>query len=40
MTNTLAIADQVNVPSKKQYHVPSFPLPAVMHRTNVRCCVT
>ena len=27
LTNTLAIADTVNVTSKKQYHVPSFPLP-------------
>ncbi|HEX9106726.1 MAG TPA: PHP domain-containing protein, partial [Longimicrobiales bacterium] len=28
LTNTLDIAEQVNVQLKKQYHVPSFPLPA------------
>ena len=28
LTNTVAIADSVQVESKKQYYVPSFPLPA------------
>ncbi len=28
LTNTLAVADQVDVHVKKQYYVPSFPLPA------------
>jgi DNA polymerase III subunit alpha len=28
LTNTLAIADQVDVRFKKKYHVPSFPLPS------------
>ncbi len=28
LTNTLAIADQVDVQVKRRYHVPSFPLPA------------
>ncbi|HEY6219789.1 MAG TPA: DNA polymerase III subunit alpha [Gemmatimonadaceae bacterium] len=28
LTNTLKIADEVNVPFSKTYHVPAFPLPA------------
>lgn len=38
LTNTLAIADSVDVACKKQYHVPSFPLPegATDERTFLR----
>ncbi len=34
LTNTLAIADQVDVQFTKKYHVPSFPLPAGVKSEN------
>ncbi|MDE3127322.1 MAG: DNA polymerase III subunit alpha [Gemmatimonadota bacterium] len=34
LTNTLAIADQVDVQFTKKYHVPSFPLPAGVQTEN------